>query len=919
MEILSVTLINFKAHSDRVFEFQPGTNAICGENGAGKTSILEAIAWALFDYKGDYKVEDLIRNGTASAQVCVSMISSRDQRTYQVNRCTRSGYNIYDPQLGQKLGHTRIKDEVLPWLRQHMGVSPGTDLADLFGSTIGVPQGMFAADFLLEASKRKPIFDKVLKVEEYQKTWKELASLEKYSKTESERVDREISQCQDALQDWDGLSAKRNELTQEITTLTEQLTQCRLALFTLEATQQKVGVQIQAANAMTQKIDRATIQIQSQQKRLVELNQDVESAQRSVEICTSRREAFGRFQLAETALKELEQFRSQQQSLFQQKQTLIQNTSDQQVRLAAITTQIDRLNQSEQELQPLRDRTVQQEIIETKERNLREQLQTCNTWRQAITRDERRLQQLKIRDSQLQQELDRLATLGKAVQQLPELEDQQQRIQQQLSRIAAASQFELDLKRIMALAIDRGTQHSHDVSVIAATLKQLENVPNIGPDSVAKIRSALLGGTQIQAELMQDLQLILTDLSKQTDSDRQQRQLLQIQAQIKTLRLQQQQFLTRESKHQEAVILRGEIIEVRNHLTDIQKHLASEPQLKQQLSEVTIDLTDLGDPRARSRILTQELQGRSRLLQQQSAIASGLTTTTATLAQIDRDLQTFETLPQQIREQQQHREASRGDYELYLKNREIANRYRPLFQQHEDLANQTETLETQLVQLRSQQTELSQGLDPAFIHQLTQDLTTSRNQQATLTAQIPMNQKLLAEYTTQITKLQSVQNQLKDAQEDLKHRQKTDRFIKFSRKAFKEAGPRITERYVQNIAYEADKLFRELLNRPNVALDWTRDYEIIVREGANDRRFVTLSGGEQMCAALAVRLALLKVLADINIAFFDEPTTNMDRPRRVKLAEAIANIKTFRQLFVISHDDTFEQVTEHVIVVQRES
>ena len=182
-----------------------------------------------------------------------------------------------------------------------------------------------------------------------------------------------------------------------------------------------------------------------------------------------------------------------------------------------------------------------------------------------------------------------------------------------------------------------------------------------------------------------------------------------------------------------------------------------------------------------------------------------------------------------------------------------------------------------------------------------------------------MNQKLIAEYTTQITKLQSFQNQLKDAQEDLKHRQKTDRFIKFSRKAFKEAGPRITERYVQNIAYEADKLFRELLNRPNVALDWTRDYEIIVREGANDRRFVTLSGGEQMCAALAVRLALLKVLADINIAFFDEPTTNMDRPRRVKLAEAIANIKTFRQLFVISHDDTFEQVTEHVIVVQRES
>jgi DNA repair protein SbcC/Rad50 len=181
-----------------------------------------------------------------------------------------------------------------------------------------------------------------------------------------------------------------------------------------------------------------------------------------------------------------------------------------------------------------------------------------------------------------------------------------------------------------------------------------------------------------------------------------------------------------------------------------------------------------------------------------------------------------------------------------------------------------------------------------------------------------MKQQLLNEFNLQATKLDAIQTKLSTATAKLKQHQRTDRFIKFARKAFKEAGPRITERYVQTIAYEADKLFRELLNRPNIALDWTRDYEIRVREGANDRRFVNLSGGEQMCAALAVRLALLKVLADLNIAFFDEPTTNMDRPRRVKLAEAISNIKTFRQLFVISHDDTFEQVTENVIMVTRE-
>jgi exonuclease SbcC len=80
---------------------------------------------------------------------------------------------------------------------------------------------------------------------------------------------------------------------------------------------------------------------------------------------------------------------------------------------------------------------------------------------------------------------------------------------------------------------------------------------------------------------------------------------------------------------------------------------------------------------------------------------------------------------------------------------------------------------------------------------------------------------------------------------------------------------------------------------------------------------VSLSGGEQMAAALSVRLALLKQLSDIRVAFFDEPTTNMDAERRENLAQQISQIKHFDQLFVISHDDTFEGVMDHEIRVER--
>ncbi|XGB38576.1 MAG: SMC family ATPase [Cyanobacteria bacterium LVE1205-1] len=194
MEIQWVTLRNFKSHRDRRFVFQSGTNAICGENGAGKTSILEAIAWVIFDYKGNYKKEDFIHNGCANAQVTVRFISSKDGRTYDILRCTDKGYTLYDPQLDARLDYKNIDQEVLPWLRQHIGVTPDTDLAHLFANTIGIPQGTYTADFLLSPEKRKRVFDVILKLEVYRQVCAHLSKVERYASDRKQRIEHQITQ-----------------------------------------------------------------------------------------------------------------------------------------------------------------------------------------------------------------------------------------------------------------------------------------------------------------------------------------------------------------------------------------------------------------------------------------------------------------------------------------------------------------------------------------------------------------------------------------------------------------------------------------------------------------------------------------------------------------------------------------------------
>jgi exonuclease SbcC len=101
-------------------------------------------------------------------------------------------------------------------------------------------------------------------------------------------------------------------------------------------------------------------------------------------------------------------------------------------------------------------------------------------------------------------------------------------------------------------------------------------------------------------------------------------------------------------------------------------------------------------------------------------------------------------------------------------------------------------------------------------------------------------------------------------------------------------------------------------------LQWTDNYEIRIEQAGEERSFRQLSGGEQMAAAIAVRLALLRRITDVDIAFFDEPTANLDATRRESLADQIMALRGFSQIFVISHDDTFERVTDQIIRVVKE-
>jgi exonuclease SbcC len=913
MQIRSITLTNFKTHADRHFAFQTGMNTICGENGAGKTSIVEAIAWTLFNYRGGYKNEDLIRNGQGSAQVAVEFISSKDQRTYQVQRCTTKGYRLYDPQLDQVLNYRHIDDEVTPWLREHLGIAPGIDLGQLFANTIGVPQGTFTADFLQPPTQRKQIFDAILKVEEFRLTYRDTASLEKYAKTQVDQVKQAIAQYDDSLTPLPDLRSRYQALEAAIAQDEAHLQQLTQTVADLESRQAHLRQQQQALQSLTLDHQTCLAQHKAQDGACQVLAQALETAQAAAALCETHQSSYEAVLAAEEHLAALEQQRKHQQDLQRQRQDLQRQLTAIQTQLTRYTLQLDQMATAAAEcdrLQPLIEKQTQ---LEAEQQQLDQTLQQVMAQQAEYQALEQHLQRLRGQWKQVSQDIERLQGMAVAVQQIPNLERQRDRLQQQLSRVEAAQQFEADLRQLVQTTQAQRRPHLQAIQAGLDRLRQLD----LADDTLQLAIASLAADQALTAEVLTTLEAILTELGEQVSAIALQQQLSQVTQQLDLAYRQRAEVATLPDKQAQLADLKTEGEQTRRQLEALQQQLTQVETLQQTRAEVGEQLAALDNPRGRYQLLQQDRQHQATLQADHQAAQAALAPLEDGIARLDLQLAPLAQLELEIDQLQQQRQQHQAGYLAYLRHRndadQVATRQGELAQAMAEL----ERIQTQCDHIQAQYDALAQDYDAAAAEQLQQQYDDTRRQVDRLSGSLPQQHQRQQELSEQLAALEDLAAKRDQSQADLRRKEQTKRLITMARKVYKEAGPRITERYVQAISQESDRLFRELLNRPNVSLEWTRDYDILVQEGAHRRRFTNLSGGEQMCAALAVRLALLRVLADIDIAFFDEPTTNMDRPRRRHLAEAIANLKSFQQLFVISHDDTFEQVTENVIFVDR--
>ncbi|MCA1635857.1 MAG: SMC family ATPase [Acidobacteria bacterium] len=339
--------------------------------------------------------------------------------------------------------------------------------------------------------------------------------------------------------------------------------------------------------------------------------------------------------------------------------------------------------------------------------------------------------------------------------------------------------------------------------------------------------------------------------------------------------------------------------------------------LARDASEVERRLRELKDPRGRAASLRAEAERENDLRREAQGAGDALASLQKQQAALDEQLRRFSTFDESWSRVTAERERTAGAYREYLESKTLAATLPLREAETKEAAERAARARREADERRADYDAALKAYDRERHGAERVALALARERAAHTSAQLDAAREREAALVAEIARLEEVRASWQQEQLAIARLKELYDATDFIRDILKKAGPLVTESYLYNISIEANQLFREITGEGGRALRWSKDYDIMLEEGGYERPFINLSGGEQMVAALAVRLALLKQLSDIRVAFFDEPTVNMDAERRERLAQQIGQVRDFDQLFVISHDDTFEEAVDHVIAVTR--
>lgn len=367
---LRLVLKNFLSYREASLDFRGlHTACICGANGAGKSSLLEAIAWAIWGESRANTEDDVIHLGAQEAQV--DFIFTSNQHTYRIlRRRSRGQASVLEFQIAQKpsqpsesasafvdLSALKFRSITAKGVRatqqlilDHLRLDYET-----FINSAYLRQGRADEFMLKRPGERKQILADLLKLNQYDELAERAKDQARQLKGQIDLLERNLEAIQKQLQQQDAIAQSRSALETDLNQAQQQQATNSDYLQALQATQherQTWHQQLTWHQQQQRVLEQDCQRLQQELLTVQHQQQELETLLQQESVITSN---FMQFQSLQTQEMQLASRLKTHQLAQNQRQQYVQQQNEQaaqiQSKIQQVQTQLETLQEQEQEVQ----------------------------------------------------------------------------------------------------------------------------------------------------------------------------------------------------------------------------------------------------------------------------------------------------------------------------------------------------------------------------------------------------------------------------------------------------------------------------------------------------------------------------------------------------------------------------------------
>lgn len=258
--------------------------------------------------------------------------------------------------------------------------------------------------------------------------------------------------------------------------------------------------------------------------------------------------------------------------------------------------------------------------------------------------------------------------------------------------------------------------------------------------------------------------------------------------------------------------------------------------------------------------------------------------------------------------------------EEYIRTSEEAKRVGPLQEQVSRLKAEVESLKRTI---NSKKMELeSLGFSEEELRSLQEKVRNIENEIKKLEGKKAVRESNLEE---KIKKIEGIKAQIETLKRELKKVEQLQKLVsdleKIRAAYHRDSVQRLLRQKIAPIISELATEYIETFNMDITDVYLSEDFDITVVKNSTEVSTSTLSGGEKVAVALALRLAIARALSrNLLVVIMDEPTTHLDDERRKDLVEILDRFfkssGAIPQVVIVTHHPELETVADTLYIVK---